>query len=254
MLPLAEAETDPELAVAATGGGLALTELWDLFAALLTEQRPALAILDSRADLYGANENDRTQARRFCGALRRLGQRSGTTVMLIGHPSLSGLQSGGSSGSTAWHNSARARFQLAAPDPDADPDPDARLLQMRKNNYGPLIPDLRLRRGAGVFHREGGGAPTALGRAAAMRGADRLFMDLLDRFTTQGRFLCDRTGRGFAPAEFAREPDAQGITSRGFEAAMRRLFKAGSITVTTTGPPSKQRRQIVAVEPEGGPE
>jgi hypothetical protein len=60
------------------------------------------------------NENDRAQARQFIGMLRGLAIRHECAVLLLSHPSVAGIASGGgSSGSTAWNNSVRSRLYLS---------------------------------------------------------------------------------------------------------------------------------------------
>ena len=60
------------------------------------------------------------------------------TVILLAHPSLSGLSSGsGLSGSTAWENSVRARAYLSR---EAESD-DIRVLSRKKSNYSDISGD-----------------------------------------------------------------------------------------------------------------
>jgi hypothetical protein len=63
------------------------------------------------AALFALPENDRSQTRQFISLLRRLAIVSNGSVVLLSHPSLTGINSGsGISGSTAWHNSVRSRM------------------------------------------------------------------------------------------------------------------------------------------------
>ena len=50
-----------------------------------------------------------------------------------------------------------------------------------------------------------------------------------DKATAQGRAVRPATGNGYAPAAFEKDPDAAGIKSKAFAAAMDRLFKAEKI-------------------------
>ena len=60
---------------------------------------------------FPGNEIDRRQTRQFVTLLRRLAIDANAAVVLISHPSLTGIASGsGLSGNTAWHNSTRARL------------------------------------------------------------------------------------------------------------------------------------------------
>jgi RecA-family ATPase len=76
---------------------------------LVERIEPRLVVLDALADVYAGEENSRTQVRQFVGQLRRLAIKNDLAVVLIAHPSLTGIASGnGTSGSTAWSNSVRA--------------------------------------------------------------------------------------------------------------------------------------------------
>ena len=73
----------------------------------------------------------------------------------------------------------------------------------------------------------------------------------LKRRNSQSRHVSDKPGANYAPAVFAKEPEAieAGLTAKQLEAAMERLFKSGKIRVEIMGPPSRQLRAIVIVKP-----
>lgn len=76
-------------------------------------------ILDGTSDLYGASEIVRRHVRRYVRALRRLINADGA-VLLLAHVDKVAARDGATtdrySGSTAWHNSVRARWSLASED------------------------------------------------------------------------------------------------------------------------------------------
>lgn len=224
------------------------TDLEDAVAKL----QPVLIVLDNLADIFAGNENDRTQVRQFVGRLRGLALRHQCAIVVLAHPSLSGLSSGrGSSGSTGWNNSSRSRLYLKREDKAADGspvDPDVRYLEVMKANYGRVNDTITVRWRDGVFFADGEKQMDFISRNAAMNQADEMFLTLLHRLASQGRHVSDATGRNSAPAVFAEQPDNGGINRNGFRNAMNRLFAAGKIRVATYGPPSKQRRHIEAVE------
>jgi hypothetical protein len=75
--------------------------------------QPAVVILDTLADLFPDNENDRAQARQFVGMLSAIAIKYKCAVILLAHPSPAGLNNGtGTSGSTGWNNSVRSRLYL----------------------------------------------------------------------------------------------------------------------------------------------
>src|SRR5262249_3793400 len=116
--------------------------------------KPRLILLDNSADVFGGNENDRAQVRQFIGMLRGLAMAATAGLLLTSHPSLTGIASGtGLSGSTAWNASVRSRLYLkrATTAKDEEPDPNLRVLEVMKNNYGPVGETVMLRWSDGVF-------------------------------------------------------------------------------------------------------
>lgn len=249
------ADQDAVLAIEGSGGGVDATALWSEFAAAVARVAPALVIVDSLADVYGANENIRAQVRQFIGMLRRLAMTGrGCAVLLLSHPSLAGMASGsGSSGSTAWNNSVRSRIYLTKPT-DEDANPDERILSLKKANYTRAQVDMRLRREAGGFMLQDGGAPSgSLDMALERQRVDAVFLRLLEAYEAQGRHVSDKPGANYAPTVFARDPAAKGSKRHGLEAAMNRLFAAKAIRVDMIGRPSRQVRKL-SVGPATPPE
>ena len=86
------------------------------------------------------------------------------------------------------------------------------------------------------------GGISNLDKLAAEQAAEHLFLNLLNRFTAQGRNLSDRpSANNYAPKMMAQEEEARdrGFRKIHFEAAMRALFAADKIRVETYGPRSK---------------
>ncbi len=130
------------------------TDLYFAIHNLAEDSGSQLIILDSLHDLFAGNENARPQARQFIGLLRRMALDCDATVLLLAHPSASGLQSGsGTAGSTAWNNAVRSRLYLTREDGE-DGDPDVRVLTRKKANYASVNDTIRLRWQDGVFVRE----------------------------------------------------------------------------------------------------
>jgi RecA-family ATPase len=240
---LSLAGEDALLAVPDKGGLIHPTRLFERLTKAALDIRPRLIFLNNSADVYGGNENDRTQVRQFVGILRRLAIAAHCGVLLSSHPSLTGLNSGsGLSGSTAWHASVRARMYMkrAKTEKDEEPDPNLRVLEFMKNNYGPVQESLTLRWSNGLFLPVS--STGSLDKLATERQVEDLFLKLLARFASQGRHLSDRSAaNNYAPAEFSKEPEAKsaGIKKAALESAMRRLFAANRIHVEPYGPPSR---------------
>lgn len=229
-----------------SGLGLIASELFKQLEDLADCEDPALVVIDTLADVYPANENDRAKVRQFIGILRSLAINHRCAVLLLGHPSLTGLNSGsGTSGSTAWNNSVRSRLYLERIHDDGyEPDPDARLLSTKKANYGRVGDETKLKWEAGRFVAEK--APSGLDAVAANAKAERVFLKLLAAMTKQGRRVVHSGGTTYAPKVFSEHPEAEGCTKRAFKAAMEGLLSSGKITVQEDGPPSK-RRQFLEV-------
>src|SRR5262249_47515098 len=161
--------------------------------------------------------------------LRGLAVDTDSTVILVAHPSLQGITSDtGISGSTAWHNSVRARlfFKNAPGD-----DKNLRVLEVKKNNYGPEQENILLRWKDGVYVVEP--KPGRLEQLAIDADMDYTFLKFLRSFTARGREVSDKKSPTYAPAQFAKTPEAKDakLTSNAFADAMERLFAAGKLRV-----------------------
>jgi RecA-family ATPase len=104
---------DAVLGAADRTGAVKPTPLFQRIREAACDIRPKIIGLDTAADIFAGNENDRTQVRQFVGLLRGLAMNANAAVVVCSHPSLTGINSGsGLSGSTAWHNSVRARIYM----------------------------------------------------------------------------------------------------------------------------------------------
>ena len=210
LLPLAG--HDAILAAPKTNGGvLGETRLFEALEAEVDNLRPALLILDTLADLFGGDEIKRPHARQLIGMLRGLAIRYRLTILLLSHPSLSGMSSGAdTSGSTAWSNSVRSRLYLESPkgaDEDAGDD-DRRILTTKKANYGRAGGSVALRWENGVF------VPDRVSSAEQMYAnvADEsLFLEILAAFDRAGRPVSEKPSSTYAPHLFAGDPKAKGV-------------------------------------------
>jgi RecA-family ATPase len=256
--PVSFAGKDALLATLESGGVLRPTALFDALDAAMAEYSPRLVILDTLADLFAGNENDRTQARQFIGLLRGLAIRHECAVVLLSHPSLTGLNSGsGTSGSTGWSNSVRSRLYVERMTyrdglTVIEDDPDKRVLRAMKSNYAARGAEIVVRWQDGVFVAEA--APEGLDRKATEAKAERVFLRLLDEFTKEGRTVKSARAAKYAPKEFAASGRAEGLTKEALHAAMERLFAKGEIAEVMggDGPPSRHTARIVRKAGAGG--
>ncbi len=122
------------------------TQFFDDLFSLIKEQKPALVVLDTAADLFEGNENSRTQVRQFIqGALGKIAREANCGVLLCAHPSAAGLSNGsGNGGSTAWHNTVRSRLYLSNED-------GIRTLSRKKANYCSVGAEIKLKWDKGAF-------------------------------------------------------------------------------------------------------
>jgi len=148
------------------------TAVFNELLAETNEFAPTLVILETAADLFGGNENDRGQVRQFlANCCAKIAMESGAAVLICAHPSVAGLKSGeGSGGSTAWNNTLRSRLWLRRDldNHDEEADTDVRILELKKANLAQRGTMLRLRWVDGVFVVDG---KTARPLASALQQA-----------------------------------------------------------------------------------
>lgn len=239
---------DAVLGVADRSGIVRATPLFTQLLEHVRKVRPMLIALDTAADMFAGNENDRGQVRQFIGLLRALAIAGGSAVLLASHPSRTGVSDeSGLSGSTAWHNSVRSRLYLKNATTEEGGDTGLRILEMKKSNYGPVTKEIALRWDAGVF-KPVESIKSAIDRAAFEAEHERVFLAILARYTASGRNVTDKPGRSYAPAEFVKEPEGALIGAPKLDAAMRRLFTKGKIALVQYGRPSNPHQRIASME------
>tara|TARA_R100000654_G_scaffold1381_5_gene5065 strand:+ start:1030 stop:2175 length:1146 start_codon:yes stop_codon:yes gene_type:complete len=208
-------------------------------------ERPSLVVLDTLADLFPANENDRASARQFIGQLRKMAVDFDTTVVLLSHPSLSGMASGsGTSGNTAWSNSVRSRLYMQRIQEDGyEADKTARKLTVMKSNYGETGIEILMNYNDGYF--EADKTTDSLDRVAMDAKADRVFLRLLEAHTAASVKLSPNyTSNNSAATVFSRSDDRESVTKKQFMAAQERLILRKEIKIEEEGSPSRRVKYI----------
>ena len=140
-------------------------------------------MVDGVSDTFAGNENARGEVKRFVNGLVALIPPDTGAVLLLGHVSKPGSTAGangeGYSGSTGWHNSARARWYLY---PEASPGEDGGrdertgdlILELQKSNLGRTDQSIRF-----SWHDD---AHLFLGREIiGATAADRAHRDRIER-------------------------------------------------------------------------
>ena len=231
--------------LATDGMALTASALFDEIEDRVQLDAPDLIVIDTLADVYPSNENDRTKVRQFVGLLRGLALRRNCAVVLLAHPSLTGLSNGtGLSGSTAWHGSVRSRLYLSRIVRDGqEDDTRKRFLSSKKQNYADTGEEIALTWQDGVFVAdplEGG-----LDRMARQSKAERVFLKLLRKCSDQGRRVNHVGAATYAPKVFADHPESEGITREAFKAAMENLMACERVKIATEGPASRRVQYLV---------
>jgi KaiC/GvpD/RAD55 family RecA-like ATPase len=137
-------------------GAFGFAPLFAELESVIRDYGTEVLIVDSASDAFGGNEIVRAEVRRYITEVQRLVPEWGAVVHAV-HVDKSfarGNANGqGYSGSTAWHNSVRQRWELSRPAADDGEDGNKRsvelsdprrVLTLAKNNYGLAGVDLAL--------------------------------------------------------------------------------------------------------------
>lgn len=210
-----------------------------------------LVAIDNRAQTVDANELDRSVATKVGAILDAIARKMRVTIILLAHPSLSGLANGsGASGSTAWFNAVRNQVNMRRPE-DADPkaaDDGRRELVAGKANYGPMgrVIGLQWTAGAYVCTDKPERAGNDIGKADR---AERVFVTLLKVFTERGVAVsANPKANNYAPKMFmTNNSEREATPLKGLISAMEALFKKGAIRAVRYGSPSDNTYRLEVV-------
>jgi hypothetical protein len=127
---------------------------------------------------------------------------------------------------------------------EEDGDPEARTLTRMKANHAAARVTVKVRWQDGAFVAFG--SADFVDHIKTNGKADRVFAKLMrDALALQQNVSPALTSHNYAPTIFAKSADRDGVTKKGFEAAMLRLLKAGAIAIETYGKPSQLRKRLV---------
>ena len=208
-------------------------------------------IVGNRVNIFGVNQNDDAQARQCLQLLSAIALDYETAVIMPGHVSVGGLVSNsGTSGSVQWSNGCRSRLFLSRIiDNDGDElDKDARLLEVRKANWGPTDQKINIRWSNGVFVVDTGAVQSFVQRLAA-NDADKEFLRMLD--LSIEKVSLKPTSNNYAPKVFSQDVRCKLKGRPGKKAligAMNSLVDKNIITTEPYGPPSHRHECIVRVD------
>lgn len=236
IIPMRDSDEDAVLANE-QGGVLKTTPSYDALKVAVTNFGADFVVIDTLADAFAGDENQRAQAKQFVGRIARLSRKA--TYVVTAHPSVSGMADGrGSSGSTGWPAAVRSHLYFGRLKED-DADPDVRTLSNMKANYA--------QEGAGGIEvRWEAGAFKAVGRMDRIQkgdAAERVFLELLRIWTEAGDYVNAKGSTSYAPSVFAETPQAKGarVSKKDLKDAMTRLIAAGRIESATR---TSNRREV----------
>jgi hypothetical protein len=213
--------------------------------AAIDEFKPEILFVDTVADTFGGNENDRQQARFFVQVgLGGWARMIDGAVVASAHPSRAGLRSGdGDSGSTAWNAAFRSRLYLSSPKADATtelPDSNERTLERKKANYAPRSEIITVRWQDGVFVLKDANAPRPSGVVDKIDLDNRVLEEMRAMIAAGGIFPTNYNApNGFANAIRKRHGWAT-YHQNVIVASQERLLKCGrasSVPVKTSSRP-----------------
>jgi hypothetical protein len=229
-------------------GKLQTTIRYDKLYEMAGDLKPVMIGIASAADVFIGAEQVRSEVQQFVHYMRRLAIVADGAVNLIAHPSLTGINTGtGISGSTAWHNSVRARIYLKTVKNDDGHDEGLREITFMKNQYGELGESLILKWQNGLFLPIEGQDISASSRHAVARN---VFLRILRRFLSLGMNAGPTNGTSYAPFLFAKEREARenGCGKEILAQAMRTLMENKKILVEQYGKRDSKRFIINPVQ------
>ncbi|WP_158553239.1 bifunctional DNA primase/polymerase [Mesorhizobium denitrificans] len=227
---------DALLATVRKDGVVKATELFGELARKVAELQAKLVVIDNLSNVFAGNENDRSQATQFISLLDGIALQSRCAVLLLAHPSVSGMNDGtGRSGTTGWGNRVRSKvyFERVKGEKGLEKNEDLRTLTSNKVNYAKQGEVVHMRWENWRFVADG--VETSLNKDALAAKADRVFMILLRWYNDNNLSVGPNPGSNYAPSLFAKDDAAEGVTKEQFGKAMKRLLAAGKIAVHENG-------------------
>ena len=232
-------------ALAGKSGKIEPTALYDTMLEMVADIKPVSITIASSANVFAGREIDRSQVQQFVALLTKLAVVAGGSLILVSHPSLAGISTDtGLSGSTQWHNAVRSRYFIkGVKSENGEPQGDLRVIEFRKNNYGPITSQIVVKYANGMFVP----ANTTVDQAAHDAQADDVYLAVMRTLTDQGQgpFSPVRNSPSYAAAVISAHPTARPFTKKDMEQAQQRLLDANQIHVEDHGSPSRPAKRIV---------
>ena len=192
------------------------TRVMQEIAAAILSLAPILVVVDNVAATFAGNQNDRVSVRSYVNLWRQIAHGpSKPAVLLLDHPSLSGLTSNtGRGGNMDWRNAVRSALYLRPAEDKLEADRGIRILETMKSNYGPPGNPLRLVWAEGGLQLEH--APSSHHRAAKEQQCEEIFLRLLDKRNAQGGHVGRKNIRHVRPEGLCRHARQWWLCQVGF--------------------------------------
>ena len=221
---------------------------------LVHDTEAVLLVIDARADTFGGDELNRTHVRSFIALLRGIAIRNQCLVVLLEHPSVSGMNDGRSySGSTAWNNSVRGLAALTTPkgEKGEELDPCLRQLEFKKVQNAARGARILMRYVNGAFHQ--GSGPAAEGMSLEQKTkAMMVFLELVQKANDRGQRLSDnKNSPSYAPATLEHEAKGRDVTKTQLKWAMQEGFAQDRLAVVEGRKDGKPFSRLVIAQTGG---
>jgi len=248
--PITHKDIDPILAgLVKSTGKVVATKTFDWLREMVLDTRSKLICIEAASDVFDVDEIVRSHAKACIRLLQGLAIEADAAVLLLYHPSLSGMISGrGTSGSTQWNNTMRSRlfFQSVPGAKDDDPTDRPKVLEVMKANRGPTGEKIILEWRNGLFVSLHG--VTTVERAAREQEVDNAFLTALRRLSAQKQNVSPgKTSTSSAAKMMKGSVETKTISKDELVVAQQRLLDARKIKIEPYGPPSKDRTRLAIV-------
>lgn len=230
------------LATNTRSGVILPTPLYLELEQIVKEIKPRQIVIASSANVFSGNELDRTQVTQFISMLTRLAIDADGSVVLISHPSLTGMSTGsGISGSTSWHNAVRAQIYLEGLKDEGEEEAQGlRQLVFKKNQYGPAANKITLKWQEGMFLPPPSEADYE--RAARADACIHLIIQALNA----GRILSPNPkANNYLPTVLASEYHSKKDLRTVMEYLLQRSDAEGNLRIEEYGSPSRRAKKLV---------
>lgn len=224
-----------------------MTPLWAQIRNFCLTEGRQLVILDNAAFVYQGDRLDEGQVVHFMDQLKQLAVAIDGAVILLQHPSASGMETkSGESGSRGWNNAARSRMFLTFPpemdDPETDPS-DERVLRFMKANYGPRHKGLRIEWSEGVFRpvtiSDATGGP--LNTVQRIELTSQVYAAITKLMDNGDRVTLKRGAPNHAATVLVRDHAFRAYQWREIDESLAYLVRSNRLAVIELGPPTRKR-------------